>query len=149
MTDAGGEVDCRVFHSPPPTCPGDQLVFFCSAFDNSDPNLGNTVWTVNPNSVSVSECVLNHIIWPNAGAVCESFQAQASGESPVNCFLSTLNRTASLSLDGIEIVCSFVFGINTPMEVGRERISITGKHEIIIIMSLCETWYMQKCPVLF
>lgn len=140
MTDAGGQVDCSAFHSPPPTCPGDQLVFFCSTYDNSDPNLGNTVWTVN--SRSVSECVLNHIIWPNAGAMCEAFQAQASGESPVNCFLSTLNSTASLSLDGVEVVCNFVFGLNTPMEVGRERISITGKHPIVVRMSLCQIGYM-------
>ena len=123
-----GQVDCSTesFLSPPPTCPGDQLVFYCSASDTSIGPDGSTVWRVNASSASAQQCTLIHALWPSVSRVCGSFQAQASEESPEDCFISTLNNTASVSLDGVEIECSFDLG-TSQMEVGRRTITITGE----------------------
>ena len=98
-------------------------MFYCSASDTSNPPVGSTVWT---SSASALECILLHALWPSVSRVCGSFQAQASEESPEDCFISTLNGTASLPLDGVEVVCSFDLG-TSDMEVGRETINITGE----------------------
>jgi len=128
-TCTGGQVDCSTesFLFPPPTCPGDQLVFYCSTSDTSNPPDGSTVWTVNTSSASDPGCILTHALWPSVSRVCGSFQAQASEESPEDCFISTLNGTASLPLDGVEIVCNFALGVLSVMEVGRGTITITGE----------------------
>ena len=124
-TYTGGQVDCSTesFLSPPPTCPGDQPVFYCSASDTSNPVDGSTVWTVN---ASAPQCTLIHALWPSVSRVCGSFQAQASEESPEGCFVSTLSGNASLPLDGVEVVCGFVLG-SSVMEVGRGTVNITGE----------------------
>ena len=101
-------------------------MFYCPASDTSNPTVGTTVWRVNASSAQFQQCVLSHITWPmSPSAVCGSFQAQASEESSEDCFISTLNGTASLSLDGVEIVCTVLIGVlNT--EVGTGTIAITG-----------------------
>ena len=98
-------------------------MFYCSASDTSSGPDGSTVWT---SSVSASECILLHALWPSVSRVCGPFQVQASEESPEDCFISTLSGTASLPLDGIEVVCGFALGASV-MEVGRETINITGE----------------------
>ena len=101
-------------------------MFYCSTSDTSSGPDGSTVWTVNASSASAPQCSVNHALWPSVSRVCGSFQAQASEESPEDCFISTLSGTASLPLDGVEVVCSFALGFNG-MEVGRETINITGE----------------------
>ena len=127
-TCTGGQVNCSTesFLSPPPTCPGDQLVFYCSTSDTSSGPDGSTVWTVNASSASAPQCTLNHALWPSVSRVCGSFQVQASEESPEDCFVSTLNDTASLPLDGVEVVCSFALGTSV-MEVRRGTVNIVGE----------------------
>ena len=51
---------------------------------------------------------------------------ELSEESPEDCFISTLNDTTSLPLDGVEIVCSFVSG-SSDIKVGRGTITISGE----------------------
>ena len=101
-------------------------MFYCSASDTSNPLDGSTVWIVSTSSASASQCILDHDDWPSVSRVCGSFQAQASEESPEDCFISTLNGTASLPLDGVEVVCGFYLGLSV-MEVGRETVNITGE----------------------
>ena len=101
-------------------------MFYCSASDTSSRPDGSTVWIVSTSSASASQCILIHDLWPSVSRVCGSFQAQASEESPEDCFISTLSGNASLPLDGVEVVCGFAIGFNS-MEVGRETINITGE----------------------
>ena len=58
--------------------------------------------------------------------MCGSFQAQAFEESPEDCFISTLSGTASLPLDGVEVVCALILGFDV-MEFGRGTITISGE----------------------
>ena len=94
--------------------------------DTSSGPDGSTVWTVNTSSASAQQCTLNHALWPSVSRVCGSFQALASEESPEDCFISTLSGTASLSLDGIEVVCALILGFDV-MEIGRGTITISGE----------------------
>ena len=101
-------------------------MLYCSTPDTSNPVDGSTAWRVNSNSASPSQCILLHALWPSVSRVCGSFQAQASEESPEDCFISTLSGNASLPLDGVEVVCGFALGVDG-MEVGRKTINITGE----------------------
>ena len=96
-------------------------MFYCSTSDSSDPSVGSTAWIVNASSQT---CILTHNAWPSVSRVCGSFQAQASEESPEHCFISTLSGTASLPLDGVEIVCS---SIPAGPEGRRGTINIIGE----------------------
>ena len=101
-------------------------MFYCSTSDTSNPVDGSTVWIVNANSASASQCILDHNDWSSVSRVCGSFQAQASEESPADCFISTLSGTASLPLDGVEVLCVFSLGTSVT-EIGRRTINITSE----------------------
>lgn len=59
--------------------------------------------------------------------MCGLFQASITEQSPEHCFKSTLNVTASLSLDGVEVTCEFVHGTQTRNRIGGDRITLIGE----------------------
>ena len=142
-----GACSGTIFHEPQPTCPEQRAVFSCKSED--DIQLHRTVWGVSETGAPYGGCPLVHSNWPHTSIVCGSFMGQSAGEFPDYCFESELSVTATQSLNGTVVVCSFADG-GTPETRGSGTLKVIGMFLIDIIKekdtSRCLCFLLHKVP---
>ena len=97
-------------------CPGEELTYTCTIFDNTSPN-PTAVWS--GFCADSSDIVVAHGSALEPG-MCGPFTVQATA-SDGDCYTSTLTVTASTELNGTVIRC-----IHESVEVGRATLLLAG-----------------------
>ena len=113
------------FIAAPPTCPGDNLIFNCTVGNNN----GVTLWRVGGRS----ECALVHSTQSDPHS-CRSgspfiVSTETGFGTNATSFLSTLNSTATSTLDGTLVEC-FGPALSRDAEnrVGNSILQISGQY---------------------
>ena len=100
-------------------CPGEELTYTCTIFDDTNENYQQTVWS----GLNCSLIVLHGPVELEP-ETCESFSAQATG-SHGGCHTSTLTVTASPELSGTVIQC---LDPHSSTVVGSALLFLQGKN---------------------